>query len=437
MTTAIARIPGQAGLPYLGESRTLFGNPIRYAERHHAQYGAVVRTTFLGRPGVVLLSAEAQKYVMVDHATNFSWHAGYALGEDLFGDALFVIDDPDHAFQRKLMTPAFTARALAAYQPDMDAVTRDYVAPWSAQEAVDLYPFARAVTFRLSATLLAGLQPDFDQATFQRLFTRLLAGASEFVRRDIPGTKYSQALHARRELVPLLKRLIAQRREHPTQDALGLLVAARDETGQGLSEEHLVGLAITLIFAGFESTAGTLTWLLTELVQSPAWYARARAICTGDPDAPVTDGDVKQPVLDAMIDETLRLHPATPLIMRGAVADFPWQGYTISAGTQIFLIPGYTQRRPDYFADPNLFNPQRFLDGEEKAHPAAYVGFGGGSRSCIGSGIARREIKTVLQCILRRYDLTLVPGQNLAPRRFPLNRPTANVRVRLTPRQGE
>jgi len=431
-------IPGELGMPFLGESRSIFGNPIAYARSHHAQYGEIVRTRFLGRAGVVLISAAAQRYVMVEQASNFSWHAGYGMGEDLFGDALFMIDDPEHAFQRKLMTPAFTAKALATYQPAIDMIAKAKLAEWTTRQTIDLYPFAREITFRLSATLLAGVDPDFDQRLFQRLFTQLMAGATQIIRKDIPGTTYSKALHARRQLEPMLRRLIAQRREQPTTDALGLLVGARDEQGQALSDNQLVGLAITLIFAGFESTSGTLTWLLVELLQSPTWYQAAQEACAGDSDAPITDEVVRvQPLLDAMIDETLRLHPATPLLMRGAVADFSFGGYTMTAGTQVFLMPGYTQRRADYFAAPDTFNPQRFLDGdEERNHPYAYVGFGGGSRSCIGSGVAKREVKTVLMNILRRYDLTLIPGQNFTPRRFPLNQPTSDARVVLRPRQG-
>lgn len=428
-------IPGKVGLPYLGESRSLFGDPVAYARDHRRRFGEVFRTRFLGRPGVVMLSAEAQKYVMVDHPQLFSWHIGYGLGEDLFGDALFMIDDPPHAFQRKLMTPAFTAKALAGYQGPLDAVVAAKLATWSKEQEVDLFPFARDTAFQLAATQLAGIEPDFDQQHFQILFTQLLAGASEFIRRDIPGTRYSRALHARRQLEPLLLRLIAQRREDPTTDALGLLVAARDENGDGLSDQQLIGLAITLIFAGFESTAGTLTWLLVDLLRHPTWYREAQRVCAGDPDAAITEADVREkPLLDALINETLRLHPATPLFMRGVIEEFTFDGFTIPVGTQIFLIPGYTQQRGDYFADPTTFNPQRFLDGEEKKHPYAFVGFGAGSRSCIGSGVARIEIKTVLVRLLRRYDLQLLPNQNLDPRRFPLNRPHADVRVAIQPR---
>ncbi|HKD74377.1 MAG TPA: cytochrome P450, partial [Ktedonobacterales bacterium] len=111
------------------------------------------------------------------------------------------------------------------------------------------------------------------------------------------------------------------------------------------------------------------------------------------------------------------------------VKAFTIDGYEIPAGWSVMIVPAFTQRLPNYFADPETFDPYRFLPprNEDQAHPYAWVGFGGGPHQCLGEGVAKLEIKAFLTLLLRRYDLQLVPDQDVRPRYLPLSRPNSDV----------
>jgi len=163
--------------------------------------------------------------------------------------------------------------------------------------------------------------------------------------------------------------------------------------------------------------------------------ARARqeviAVAGADAAMPLTYVALRQMTLvDALIKETLRVHPQSVFSLRGVRADCEIAGYALPAGGTIMLVPAYTHRMPEYFADPNVFDPDRFLPPrqEDVKHPYAFIGFGGGPRICIGEALARIEIKALLAQLLRRYELALASDQNLTPRYAP-SRPKGDVLI--------
>jgi retinoid hydroxylase len=441
MTTPV--LQKHRGFPYVGNAVALFRNPFTYAAHNFTNYGPVWGTTFLGKPTVVAVSASAHKQIFETNAANFLWHAGYgAMGDELFGDALFLLDGERHHFQRKMMTPAFHGKHYAGYLAAMTTAIDSQLDSWGATGATMLYPKFRTIAFSLATNLLLGTDFGSDQPRMQQLFTTMIAGATSLTHAKQPWTTYGKALHARAEIAKIFKPLIQVRRQTPTQDVLGLLAQAQDETGQMLTDDELIAQAITVVFAGHDSTSSTMTWLLLELLQHPALLERARA-SAGSGTAPLTLDDLKDPFLDALVKESLRLHPAAVVLMRGAVNDFALMGgrnedqeYHIPGGTQVQLLPIFVHHRADYWENPEEFDPDRFMPprDEDTRTPYAFVGFGAGKRSCIGSGIAQIEIKALLVRLLRRFDLTLTPGQDTRPRYLPLSRPKTPVHVTYTAR---
>jgi cytochrome P450 len=271
------------------------------------------------------------------------------------------------------------------------------------------------------------------------------------VRLDVVGLPWRRSLAARRWLDRYLLDLIARRRAATSStalsaapaDMLDLLLQAQQArqdgaTGNGatpLSDRQIVDHIILLLFAGYETTAGAVSWLLIELLrQPPHILARVREeIHADDQDAPITlEGIKKTPYLDAVIKETLRLHPAQHVSIRGVSAPWSYAGRVVPAGWSVMIAPMYTHRMPEYFAYPERFDPERFLPPreEDRAHPYALVEFGGGAHSCLGSGVAKLVMKAMVTKLLRRCELTLVPGQDFTPVFIPAGRPRGGACIR-------
>ena len=166
------------------------------------------------------------------------------------------------------------------------------------------------------------------------------------------------------------------------EDILSLLMLARDEDGEALSDGELRDQLITLLVAGHETTATGLAWAFDALFRTPAAWERLRA----SPD--------DEEYLSAVVDETLRVRPVVPEVGRKLGVPLEMNGYTLPAGTGVFASVQLAHRREDLFPDPLAFRPERFVG--EKPPTYAWVPFGGGTRRCLGAAFAQFEMKRVL-----------------------------------------
>jgi cytochrome P450 len=456
-------IPGSLGLPYVGETVALFSDPLRFVAERRERYGMVFKTRLLGgRMAVVLPGAPAQQLVLVSGGAQSPFRAGdgYRVLEPFLGTSLLQLDGPPHQVQRKLVTPAFQAHNHAEYLARINRAYDAVVAGWPRHGRRRFYDDAHAIALRVSTSLVVGVErggdaggegpraggqrgeaggPDAgDVRDLDRLLDTLFAGTVVPLRLDLPFTRYRRARAAKSRLDERLRTLVARRRAAPSADVLSLFLAARDEQGHPLSEELLLAHLRLLLFAGYDTTTAALSWGIIELLRHPAVYERVRAeVQAGGvaSDVPVTMQDLRaMPYLDAFIKETLRLHPATSVLMRGAHEPFAFAGHTIPAGWIVVLPIAYTHRMAEYFVEPERFEPERFLAPreEDRRTPYAWMGFGGGAHICLGMGIGQLEIKTVFARLLRQFELELVPQQDTSTVFVPVNRPRGGALVAFT-----
>ena len=197
--------------------------------------------------------------------------------------------------------------------------------------------------------------------------------------------------------------LIARRRHDRTDrsDALSMLLAAHDgETGHSPSDEQIRDEIMTLFMAGHETTANALTWALFLLAQHGEVDARVEAAARA--------GD--REYLVRVVKEVLRLYPPAWIIGRESLQDVTLiDGSFIPAKTTVFVAPLLLHRRPDNFADPQAFDPDRWLGPDPP--PFSYVPFGGGARRCIGEDFALREATIVLETLLASFPLYARSGR--------------------------
>ena len=230
-------------------------------------------------------------------------------------------------------------------------------------------------------------------------------------------------LRVQADLQQRLLGLIAARRQTPTdghaQDVLGMLVAARDEAGKALSDEQLLAHVNILLVAGHETTTTLGAWLLYVLAAEPGIGERVNAelaTVLGDREIPLTPEAFRGlPVLAAAIRETGRLYPPVMLLPRGVRAPVEFGGYLLSPGTQVFVVVAASHRLPTVFAEPERFDPDRFLAPreEDKRHPYALVTFGGGPRICLGINFAQVEVTALAAYVRRHFRLSPIPGRQI------------------------
>jgi cytochrome P450 family 135 len=209
--------------------------------------------------------------------------------------------------------------------------------------------------------------------------------------------RFRRVRHTIAETDEILAAEIARRRSDPDlaerEDILSLLVAARDEDGQGMSDGELRDQLMTLLMAGHETTATALAWAFDLLFRHPQAMER---LCEE------VDGEEHR-YLDAVAEESLRLRPVVPFVGRELRVPMELGGYELPAGTVVMPSIYLTHTRADLFPDPYTFRPERFLEGQPETY--SWIPFGGGTRRCLGATFAQFEMRVVLRTVLREVEL--------------------------------
>ncbi len=215
-----------------------------------------------------------------------------------------------------------------------------------------------------------------------------------------------------------IQHFIDERRADPGEgnDFLSILLKARDENGQPMSDEQLMAECLTLFGAGHETTASGLTWSWYLLSQHPEIYRRVQqevdTVLQGR--TPTFADLARLPYCLQVFKETLRLYPPAYMTGRRALRDIEIDGYRIAKGQVVLLAPYTMHRRAEYFPEPEKFEPERFTPEREKQLPRhAYMPFGAGPRICIGNHFALMEGQLLLATLAQRVSLELVPDQAL------------------------
>jgi cytochrome P450 len=231
--------------------------------------------------------------------------------------------------------------------------------------------------------------------------------------------------------------LIAERRAggEDQGDLLSMLLAAHDaDDGSFMTDQQVRDETLTLLMAGHETTANALTWTWYVLAQHPPIYARLREevdrVLRG---RTPTAADLQSlPYSLQVLKESMRLYPPVPLVVREASCPVEIGGYSFPSGTRFIVSPYTLHRRPDLFADPERFDPDRFAPAAEARLPkGAYVPFVSGPRNCIGNNFALMEGQIVLATLAQRVHFSLVPGQRIVREALITLRPRDGIRMRV------
>ena len=406
----------------------------------YERYGPVFSVRILHMRQVFVLGPRANHHVLVSHADNFRWRES-SFGDliPLLGDGLLTTDGGYHRRARRIMLPAFHREAIAASTETMVEEADRALGEWAVGEAVDVYAWSRRLAMRIAMRALLGLDPD-DAGKGARAaehFERALAFyGTEYPLRILRGPRTPwRRMHASRAVLDEIVYAEIERRRRASGsgrgDVLSMLLEATDEEGARLSDREVRDQAMTLMFAGHDTTTSTISFMLYELARHPHALARIVAeqdrVLGGRP-ASAAELHGELPELDMALDETLRLYPAAWIGPRRAIGGFELEGARVPAGAYVNYCSWASHRLPDVFPEPEAFLPERFSPDRKAALPkGAYVPFGGGSRTCIGMRFGQMEIKAVLTRLLQRFHLELKPGRTMTVRQMPTLSPRGGM----------
>jgi cytochrome P450 len=233
----------------------------------------------------------------------------------------------------------------------------------------------------------------------------------------------------------LLAYIRRRRHEPPGQDLLQSLMDARYSDGEGMSDELVLSESMQLLVAGHETSSNALSWILYLLSTHPDCLERVRReIDAVLGERPLEQADVlKFEFTTQVIYEGLRLYPPFWMIDRMAVADDRVGDVVIPRQSTVIVYVYGAHHAPQYWQDPETFDPERFIKQEVKARtPFTFLPFGGGPRICIGNHYAMMQILMILNELLRRYDFQLVSGQKIEARPMVILRPKHGIRMSFT-----
>lgn len=345
--------------------------------------------------------------------------------------SMFVQEEPEHLRRRRLLMPPLHGAVLEGYVPIIEEATRAAMAQWPTDRPIRMLEAARELTLDVIVQVMFGVRDPAEVARIGKPFDELLVLAiSEetpvrYAARRLGALRFWGRLNGlNRRIDEILLPLIAARRADPGREAgiLGMLVDARGENGERLSDREIRDDLVTLVLAGHETTATTLAWVVDLLLHHPKALERVRA--------EALDGQTRY--TEAVINETLRLWPPAPITGRMTAGEYRLGDYTLAPGTRIVLLLDVINRNPDSYPDPDEFRPERFLDG--RPAPYAWVPFGGGMKRCIGASFAMCELVTVLHTLLREARLEPASRHPERPRgrATPVLVPRNGTRVRFT-----
>lgn len=434
--TPFLSIPGPKGLPFIGSLSTLQDSPLQTLPALVATYGEAVRFSVAGRQFLLLADPTLIHEVLVEKAAIFpKARRDVAIMGKFLGKGLLTNNGASHRQQRKLAQPAFHARRIQTYADTMVHYAREVSADWQDGEVRDISAELREITLYIVAkTLFDADRSDMAStvadvgAAIHDLQTIADADFNDLIPLPawLPTSRNRRRKQAATTLDGVIGQVIARRRGQAVDDLLpdkgdllSMLMLARDEDGNPMSDGQLRDEVVTIFVAGHETTTNALTWTFYLLAEHPAvatrLYAEVDSILDGR--AP-TLADLPALAYNLqVIKESMRLYPpAWVLNTRQAQEDTTVGNYAVPAGTQIFISQWVMHRQARYFPEPERFVPERWTPEFEAALPRyAYMPFGGGPRICIGNSFAMMEAQLVLATLTQRARLELVPGQNVEP----------------------
>jgi sterol 14-demethylase len=421
-TASLESVPRVSGGldPALGHLEELRTDPIGLLHRVRDECGDVGRFRLADRDVVLVSGAEVNEAFFRAPDEVLDQAEAYPFMTPIFGAGV-VFDASPERRKEMLRNQALRGEQMKGHAATIEAEVRRMVADWEPAGEIDLLDFFAELTIYTTSSCLIGHRfreeldgrfavhyHDLERGTDALAYVDAYADIETFHRRD----------RARVALVGMVQDIMDRRaQEGPVarenRDLLDVLVSLRNEDGSAhFSADEITGMFISMMFAGHHTSSGTAAWTMIELLRHPDIHREVQAeldtlYATG---AEVSFQALREiPRLEAVLKETLRLHPPLILLLRVAQQEYRIGDHLIPAGTMVGATPKVSNRIPEDFPRPDDFDPDRYLDPrqEDLTNRWTWIPFGAGRHRCVGNAFAMMQLKAIFSVLLRDYEFEL------------------------------
>ncbi|ONM47882.1 cytochrome P450 [Nocardia donostiensis] len=395
-------------------------DPIALMRRVREECGDVGLFELAGRQVILLSGAEANEFFFRAGDDELDQAAAYPFMKPIFGEGV-VFDASPERRKEMLHNSALRAEQMRGHAATIENEVNRMLAGWGDEGEIDLLDFFAELTIYTSSACLIGtkFRNELD-GRFAHLYHDLERGtdALAYVDPYAPIDSFRRRDESRAALVELVQGIMSGRIADPPtgkddRDMLDVLVSVTTEDGTPrFSASEITGIFISMMFAGHHTTSGTAAWTVIELLRHPEILDSVVA----ELDALYADGSAVSfhalrqiPQLEAVLKETLRLHPPLIILMRVAQAEFEVCGHIISPGDHVAATPAISNRLPEDFPDPDTFDPGRYIDPnqEDIVNRWTWIPFGAGRHRCVGAAFALMQLKAIFSILLRDWEFEM------------------------------
>lgn len=404
-------IPGTDGFPYFGSSlKTIWGLE-ELLEQHYQRWGEVSRIKMLHQRGILVLGTDNYQRIFLDREQNFSTEMGFAesIGQ-FYKGGILMKDFAEHKFLRRMMQTAFKNDAMRKYVDVMNPIMKEHIERWDKVSNFQFFPHIKETLLEVGAKVFIGAEAGEETRKMNQAFLDINEGLLGQVRKEIPGTRYNKGKKGERYLHSYFAGQIPKRRGSDSPDMFTYMCNETTEDGEYFPDDLIIPQGSFLLFAAHDTTTSVLNHMMYYTAMHPEWQERMReeVKALNKPFLEYEDLD-KLEVMDRVFHESLRLRPSVSFQARRTIRECEMGGHRIPPDTMVFMSAIHNHRDPQYWSNPEKFDPDRFLPerAEHKNHSFCYHPFGGGAHKCIGMHFAAMLAKTFMHQILLTYEYSL------------------------------
>ncbi|MBC7921858.1 MAG: cytochrome P450 [Ferruginibacter sp.] len=449
-TATIRRIPKIKGNLLFGNTFDLVKDPLRFMVDAMGRNERITQIRLVNRNCYLIFRAEDIKHVLQENNRNYTKSDAYKAIQLFLGNGLLNSEGDFWRRQRKLAQPAFHRQRLALLTEPMNRATLAMLRRWEQPDRTQPLNISEE-TMKLTLEIVseslfsADVRKHLDHVSDS--LTTIIEYAYDSIHSyvhlplSIPTPRNRKYKKSVERIERLIYEIIAGRQNAKAGDhldLLGMLMEAQDEeTGERMNPRQLRDEVTTIFMAGHETTANALAWAFYLLAKHPAVARQVRQEVSevlGTEGLPTYENVRNLSYTTRVIQETLRLYPPAWVIGRKTIAADQIGGYAIPAQAPILMSPYAVHRHPEYWPNPDAFDPDNFLPEREKQRPTyAYFPFGGGPRLCIGNNFALMEMQVILALTVRQFDFQPTGTQRVIPEPVITLRPKDGLRLYLNP----
>lgn len=366
---------------------------------------------------------EAAREIFTAKANNYAKPSPADAIETLLGaGSMLLLSGQHHLQEKQCMSPAFHGENMRLYGEIIRSLAQKELNNWQPSKIYDLSAAMKSITLNVIIHTIFGIQNDISLEYVRKTTLRFLDSYTPTlmflpILRNRFWSPWQRHVTARTEFEEILLKQIEDCRQHPEKqrkDILAKLVGMIFPDGSKLMDNHLLDECKTLFMAGHETSATALTWALYyTLSNSDIKEKLLTEISDLQPSSPIEE-IIKLPYLTAVCEEALRIHPIVPIIIRTLNQTLEFRGKQFSPGESIAISTTLLHSNQTVWEQPQLFNPERFINRSYSQYE--YAPFGGGFRRCLGAAFALYEMKIILATILLQTKLVIIPIKNMTVR---------------------